>query len=136
MALNTSRVTSLATPGVAAAATARPASGGRNVASVTGAPLEGAGFSPHIGINDNRLVRYDEDLHFDFDEGAEPEQQGTPFIIRASNGFKVEAADETSENSGGAFLDMLTRGVGTYENTMRVTRPGAVRPGSVMNYLF
>ena len=136
MALNTSRVTSIATPGVAAAATARPASGGRNVASVNSGPLEGVGFSPNIGINDNRLLRYDEETRFDFEGESEPEQRGTPFIIRASSGFKAELADEATADTGHAFLNLVMRGVSIYEYTMQVTRPGAVRPGSVMNYLF
>lgn len=137
MALNTNRVTSLATPGVAAAATGRPASGGRNIANASGQPLEAAGFAENIGINDNRLLRYDEDLHFDFDDQSEPEQRGTPFIIRAASGFKAEAVDEGhSSDGGGVFLAMVVRGIGTYEHNMQVTAPGAVRPGSVMNYRF
>lgn len=137
MALNTNRVTSLATPGIAAAATGRPASGGRNIANATGQPLEATGFAGNIGISDNRLLRYDEDLHFDFEDNSEPEQRGTPFIIRAAAGFKAEAVDEgLADDTGGAFLAMVVRGVGTYEHNMRVTAPGAVRPGSVMNYRY
>ncbi|WP_173981172.1 hypothetical protein [Magnetospirillum sp. UT-4] len=121
-----------------AAATARPASGGRNVASVNVGALEEAGFSPQIGINDNRLFRYDEERSFDFSERREPEQKATPFIIRATNGFRVDEVDDgqSASSGGGAFLDMVMRGVGTYENNMRITTPGTVRPGSVLNYLY
>lgn len=137
MALNSTRVTSLATPGVAAAATGRPMSGGRNVAGANGQPLEAMGFAADIGISDNRLLRYDDDLRFDFDHQGEPENRGTPFIIRSASGFRAEAVDEaTGSDGGGAFLSMLMLGVGTYERNMRVTAPGAVRPGSVMNYQY
>lgn len=137
MALNTSRVTSLATPGIAAAATGRPMSGGRNVAGATGQPLEAMGFAADIGISDNRLLRYDDDLHFDFSQQGEPEHRGTPFIIRSASGFKAEAVDEaTNTDADGTFLSMVVLGVSTYERNMRVTAPGAVRPGSVMNYQY
>lgn len=137
MALNTSRVTSIANPGVTAAATARPASGGRNVASQSASPLEESGFSPQIGNHENRLLRYDEEMRFDFSDNPEPEKRGTPFVMRADAGFKAETVDQATQPSrAGVFLDMLARGVSTYERTMRVTMPGAVRPGSVMNYLY
>jgi hypothetical protein len=137
MALNTNRVTSLATPGIAAAATGRPMSGGRNVAGASGQPLEAMGFAADIGISDNRLLRYDDDLHFDFNQQGETGHRGTPFIVRSAAGFRAEAVDEVSNGDGGeTFLSMVMQGVGTYERNMRVTAPGAVRPGSVMNYQY
>lgn len=136
MALNSNRVTTLATPGLAAAATGRPASGGRNVATANGLPLEAAGFSPQIGINDNRLLRYEEDLHFEFGDQPQSQPRGTPFVIRAATGFKAETAEEAAGGeTGGVFLSMVLRGIGTYERNMRVTSGETVRPGSVMNYL-
>ena len=137
MALGTNKVSAIASPGMAAAATARPASGGRNVASV-GPGVEGAGFSPQIGVNDNRLWRFDEETQFEFEQQSEQQQQATPFIIRASNGFKVEEADEANggNSGGGVFLDTMLRGIGIYESNMRRTTPGAVRPGSVLNYRY
>lgn len=136
MALNTSRVTNIATPGVAAA-TARPASGSRNVASAHGTPLEEVGFAPQVGLGDNRFLRDDGEMRFGFDDKHQPERRGAdPFLARAASGFKAEAADEASTASYGSFLDKVVRGIGTYEYTMRITTPGAVRPGSVMNYLY
>lgn len=134
MALGTSKVSAIASPGMAAAATARPVSGGRNVAS-TGR-VEGTDFSPQIEINDNRLWRFDEERSFDLDRDDSREEQATPFIARAYNGFKVEEAEDAMEanNSGRVFLDALTRGIGIYEANIRLTTPGAVRPGSVLNY--
>lgn len=137
MALGSNKVSAIASPGMAAAATARPASGGRNVASV--APgVEGAGFSPQIGVNDNRLWRFDEETQFEFEREPDQQQQATPFIIRAANGFKVEEAEESTDagGSGKVFLDAVLRGIGIYESNMRRTTPGAVRPGSVLNYRY
>jgi hypothetical protein len=138
MALGTNKVSAMGSPGMSAAATARPASGGRNVATSSGAPLESAIFSPQIGINDNRLLRYDEEMRFGADDRREPEQHATPFIIRATNAFKAEEVDEVINGGSGegSFLGMVMRGVGTYERNMRVTTPGAVRPGSVLNYVY
>jgi hypothetical protein len=121
---------------MAAAATARPASGGRNVASVSGS-VEGAGFNPQIGVNDNRLWRFDEERTFDLERDNQQQERATPFIIRAANGFRVEEAEESADGGGGTvFLDAVLRGVGIYETNMRRTMPGAARPGSVMNYRF
>lgn len=126
----------MASPGMAAAATARPASGGRNVASVSG-PAEGAGFSAQIGVNDNRLLRYDDEFSFDSHDQKQQQQWGTPLIVQAATGFQVEVTEAASTNDNmGKFLDYVMRGVATYEQNMRITTPGAVRPGSVMNYLF
>lgn len=137
MALGTNKVSALAAPGMAAAATARPASGGRNVASVSGGPAEAAGFSTQIGVSDNRLLRYDEELDFGFSEHRDPDRQGTPFMARSASSFRAELADEaTGGESASVFMDYVMRGVGTYEHNMRVTTPGSVRPGSVLNYLY
>jgi hypothetical protein len=122
---------------MAAAATARPISGGRNVASVTGGPLEASGFSEQIGVNDNRMWRYDDEREFDFEGEGQQQKYATPFIIRSSNGFKVDEAEEaTDPGSGYAFLNEILRGVGVYENNMRVISPGAVRRGSVLNFRY
>ena len=137
MALGTHKVSALATPGMTAAATARPASGGRNVASVSGVPAEEAVFSSQIGVNDNRLLRYDEELDFGFSEHHDPDRHGTPFMARAASSFQAELADEaTGGGASGLFMVYVQRGVGTYEHNMRVTTPGSVRPGSVLNYLY
>lgn len=135
MALGTNKVSAIASPGMAAAATARPASGGRNVASVGGG-VEGTGFSLQIGVNDNRLWRFDDERQFDLERDQQhQQQQATPFIVRSSNGFRVDEAEESADagGTGKVFLDMVLRGVGIYESNMRRTTPGAVRPGSVLN---
>jgi hypothetical protein len=138
MALGTGKVSAIASPGMAAAATARPISGGRNVASVTGGPLEEMGFSSQIGVNDNRMWRYDDEREFDSEDEGQSQQRATPFIIRSTNGFRVDEADEATADSstGYTFLDEILRGIGVYENNMRVISPGAVRRGSVLNFRF
>lgn len=135
MALGTSKVSAIASPGMAAAATARPASGGRNVASV-GRGVEGADFSPQIEINDNRLWRFDEEREFDSDREQNKKEQATPFISRSYNGFKVGETEETADSGGAGrvFMDTMIRAIGIYEANIRLTTPGAVRPGSVLNY--
>jgi len=122
---------------MSAAATARPASGGRNVASVSSTAPEEAVFSSQIGVNDNRLLRYDEELDLSFSEHRDPDAHGTPFMSKAASSFQAELADEaTGGGSSSVFMDYVMRGVGTYEHNMRVTTPGSVRPGSVLNYLY
>lgn len=135
MALGTNKVSAIASPGMAAAATARPVSGGRNVASSSRGVVD-ADFSPQIEINDNRLWRFDEERSFDTDREEHPEEQATPFIARAYNGFKVEEAEDAAEagGAGRVFLNTVLRAIGIYEANIRLTTPGAVRPGSVLNY--
>lgn len=137
MALGTHKVSALATPGMSAAATARPASGGRNVASVSSTAPEEAVFSSQIGVSDNRLLRYDEELDLGFSDHRDSDARGTPFMSKAASSFQAELADEaTGGGSSSLFMDYVMRGVGTYEHNMRVTTPGSVRPGSVLNYLY
>lgn len=135
MALGTSRVSALASPGMAAAATARPVSGGRNVAS-TGRGVVDADFSPQIEINDNRLWRFDEERSFDSEQEESPQEHATPFIARAHSGFQVEEAEDAADagGAGRVFLDTFIRAIGVYEANIRLTTPGLVRPGSVLNY--
>lgn len=137
MALGTHKVSALATPGMSAAATARPASGGRNVASVSSTAPEEAVFSSQIGVSDNRLLRYDEELDLGFSDHRDSDARSTPFMSKAASSFQAELADEASGGgSSSLFMDYVMRGVGTYEHNMRVTTPGSVRPGSVLNYLY
>lgn len=135
MALGTSKVSAIASPGMAAAATARPVSGGRNVASSARGVVD-TDFSPQIEINDNRLWRFDEERSFDTEPEERREKQATPFIARAYNGFKVEEAEDAADagGAGRVFLDTVVRAISIYEANTRLTTPGAVRPGSVLNY--
>lgn len=135
MALGTNKLSAIASPGMAAAATARTVSGGRNVASV-GRGVEESGFSPQIEINDNRMWRFDDERTFDFNRERRREEQATPFIARSYNGFRVEDAEDVGDTGGAGrvFLDTLIRAIGIYEANMRLFTPGAMRPGSVLNF--
>lgn len=135
MALGSSKVSAIASPGMAAAATARTVSGGRNVASV-GRGVEGTDFSPQIEVSDNRLWRFDEERSFDLNRDNHRDEQATPFIARSYNGFKVEETEDTADTGSGGrvFLDAMMRAISIYEANTRLTTPGAVRPGSVLNY--
>ncbi len=136
MALNASKVSANAAPSMVAAATARPASGGRNVASSRD-PLEEVGFSAQVGISDNKLWRYDEETQFDADGESNPQNRDRPFFIMPLRPvFMAETVEEAGELAGSerVFLSAVLRGIGVYEAYMRITTPGGVRTGSVLNY--
>lgn len=137
MALGTNKVAAVSSSGLVAAS-ARPASGGRNVASVSRDPLGEAEFSAQLGINDNSILLYDEERAETEQRKKRQEKRGTPFMVRAAWGFTVEEIDDTLDHKGPAkiFLAILLHGIETYESNMRLTTPGAVRPGSVVNYLY
>jgi hypothetical protein len=44
--------------------------------------------------------------------------------------------DDPSESSATRCRDQVLRRIGIYEQSIRITSPTTVRPGSVMNYLF
>lgn len=134
MALGTNKLSAIASPGMAAAATARTVSGGRNVASV-GRDVEASGFAPHIEVNDNRLWRFDEE-HADLGRDQRRDEHAGGFVSRPYSGFRVEDVEEVADTGGAGrvFLDALMRAIGIYEANMRLFTPGAVRPGSVMNF--
>ena len=140
MALSTKQVGSAASSNVAAA-TARIGGGGRNVASATRGDVEKLDFSPNIGVNGEQTLRFQQDtgdLNPDGRGNSKNRQEGfTPLLTR--NAINIELEDTNDRNSDGSFKLMLSdivRGVGTYEENMRVTSPASVKPGSVMNYLF
>lgn len=139
MALGTNKIGAVAQPGVTAAATARPLSGGRNVASQSAAAIEALDFTQQIGVNDNAILRREQDMWLGGDgRRRRDEHEGaTPFVFRAASSFQVDEVEETMPQSeGGTFLAQVMQGVGAYEANMRVTTPGTVRPGSVLNYLY
>ncbi|HTH16662.1 MAG TPA: hypothetical protein VL974_08425 [Magnetospirillum sp.] len=137
MALGTGRVSAVAAPGMAAAATARPLSGGRNVASVSGG-VEGADFSPQIGVDDNRLWRYDDEQTPDFGQQKKQDDQATPFVSRLATAFQVGDTEESTEAGGAGRISLfqMIYGIAMYEANLKITMAGGVRPGSVLNSLF
>jgi hypothetical protein len=142
MALGTNKITASATTGVAAAASSRVGTGGRNVASVSQYRVEDLSFAPNIGVNEESMLHYQDQSKFEGGGGGRKRQeergtQFTPLITRGAFGFKVEEAEEaTLAGEAPVFLTDVMRGVGTYESNMRATSPITVRPGSVMNYMY
>ncbi len=138
MALSARQVGAAAASGVAAA-TVRVGSGGRNVASSSRPDVERTDYSQQVGFNDESLLRFQQDgqLNPDGRRQRDPRDSATPLLNRAALGFSVESANEnTGDGTSRMFLSEVMRGVGSYEENMRITSPATVKPGSVMNYLF
>ena len=140
MALSARQIGSATASGIAAA-TVRVGNGGRNVASATRADVEKMDFSPHLGVNGEQILSFQQDTGQLNPDGRrqsrDPRDGFTPLLARSASLSSIDAADEA--NSGDPskiFLNEVIRGIGTYEENMRVTSPAAVKPGSVMNYLF
>lgn len=139
MALGTQKVTAVSAPGMAAAATSRLGSGGRNVASVSKGPVEDASFSSQIGTNDNSLYRYEDELDLSFGEKQQEEarREYTPLMTRQANGFRVDEAEEILGSGGDStFRNEVIRGAGLYERTLSITAHGTVKRGSILNYMY
>lgn len=138
MALNASRVSPQTTPGVAAAATARTVSGGRNVAHSNQSPVESTSFLGGMGVTDGNLFRYEEEGDFDLGHKQKRQHHATPFIFHNASAFKVDEVLESMEDTEifSAFLSDIVHGVSVYERNLVASRPNSVRCGSVMNYLF
>ncbi|MDA8230986.1 MAG: hypothetical protein M0006_06585 [Magnetospirillum sp.] len=135
MALSANKVSAVAAPGMAAAATARPLSGGRGVAAENQSPVEAPGFAQQISANDNAILRYDDQNGTGSGGGQYRNPNPDPFLNRAGVGFTIE--DTNSSAAVGNFsLSDLRRVVGIYEYNVRITSPDTVRPGSVLNRLY
>ena len=138
MALGANRISSLAASSFAAAS-ARPFSGGRGIASATQGAVESADFSANINVNDNGILHYDDQGQTDANgQKRESGQQGTPFMSRSAFAFMVDGLDLAGDSASGTestFLSNVVRGLATYENNLRVTNPATVRSGAVMNLL-
>lgn len=141
MALSTKQVSAVSASGVAAA-TARIGSGGRNVASTSRDDVERLDYAHQTGLGEETLLRYQQDSSVSPDGGRQRDQrerQDTP-LWRSAFGKILLAGASNDEDSSHAlptlFLDQVLRGIGVYEQSIRITSPNTVRPGSVMNYLF
>ncbi|RAU21333.1 hypothetical protein CU669_14280 [Paramagnetospirillum kuznetsovii] len=140
MALSTKQVGSAASSSVAAA-TARIGNGGRNVASTTRGDVEKLDFNPNLGVNGEQILRFQQEsgnLNPDGKRGSRENRDGfTPLLNRGNLGIELDNTDDhNADGSPKLFLDQVLRGIGSYEENMRVTSPASVKPGSVMNYLF
>ncbi len=135
MALSASRIGALVGNGLAAAATARPMSGGRGVASANLSPVETSEFSANVGVNDYAIVHYDDQNGLDADSRRrQAPQSAAPFVGRSSFGLKVEDPSQDSDSDdGGTFLSDVLHGVGVYENNLRIIAGNQARTGTTLN---
>ena len=135
MALSASRIGPLVGNGLAAAATARPMSGGRGVASATLSPVETSEFSANIGVNDYAIVHYDDENGLDSNgRRRQAPQSAAPFLSGGSFGLKVEdPSQDGGSPGGGALLSDVLYGVGIYENNLRIIAGSQVRSGTTLN---
>ncbi len=135
MAMSSSRISALAGSGLAAAAAARPATGGRGIASAAQSPVEQSSFSQQIGFNDN--IVYDDQGNLDADGRRRQTPQGTtPFVARAASGYHLGETDDSDDGNGSSFLTDVMHGIGVYEENARIVSPGAVHAGAVLNRLY
>jgi len=141
MALSTKQISAVSASGVAAA-TARIGSGGRNVASTSREDVERIDYAHQTGLGDESFLRYQQEAGVSPDGGRQRDsrdRQNTP-LWRSEFGKLLLADSAQDDTLPGAvpspFLDQILRGIGSYEQSIRITSPTTVRPGSVMNYLF
>jgi hypothetical protein len=118
-----------------AAATARPASGGRGVASEKQA-VEMSTFTGQIGVGDQALA-YDEQPDVNADARRRSGHQGSSnaFLSRLANSFQATSEESAPGYVAPVHLHDVLRGVTQYEFTQRVAQ-GMVRPGSSVNQFF
>lgn len=141
MALSTKQVGSAsAAASSVAAATTRIGHGGRNVASSTRPDVERLDYTQHMGLNEESILRFQQENGINPDGGRRQSKDRGGFAPQTSLRI-FEYGTDTSEDgsdptSSRIFLNDVLRGVGTYEQNIRITSPGSVKPGSVMNYLF
>ncbi|CCG40283.1 hypothetical protein [Magnetospirillum molischianum] len=139
MALSTKQVSAISVSGVAAA-TARIGSGGRNVASTSREDVERLDYAHQTGLGDETFLRYQQEANVSPDGGRQRDRQNPPlWRSEFSRFFLSDSAiddDDSSNSLPPLFLDQVLRGIGSYEQSIRITSPHTVRPGSVMNYLF
>jgi len=141
MALGTQKISALASPGMAAAATAHPFSGGRGVAAANQSPVEALNFSTQINVNDNGIVHYDDEggLNPDGQRRRSPASQGTqtPFMARRSLAYAAISMDTAQGDNSATtvFSDLMARGIRGYERTQGLVQADLAPTGSTINQL-
>jgi len=140
MALSTRQV-GAATSGVAAA-TVRVGTGGRNVASVSREDVERIDFAQQAGLGDETLLRFEQDGWLNPDGGGQSGRRDSssswtggsfaPIAVPPAEDQQRAVQDDGPRPS----LLQLLRGIGSYEQSIRVVSPAVSRPGSVMNVLY
>lgn len=138
MALTTKQIGSVTAAGVAAATT-RIGNGGRNVASTSSPVVERPDYAQHMGLNEESILRFQQESGLNPDGSRQKKDNRGAFTPQTSlrmYGYGTDNTEDALESSGSRlFLTDILRGVGSYEDNIRITSPGSVKPGSVMNYL-
>jgi hypothetical protein len=93
-----------------------------------------------MGLNQESILRFQQEGGINPDGSRRQRDERGGFAPQTSLRI-FEYGTDTSEDgsdptSSRIFLNDVLRGVGTYEQNIRITSPGSVKPGSVMNYLF
>lgn len=140
MALGTQKVSAMAAPGMAAAATAHPFSGGRGVASAQQAPVESTNFSTQIGVNDNSILHYDDEGSLNPDgqrKQSTARDTQTPFMARRALAYSAISLDSAQGDNSATtvFSDLMARGIRGYERTQSLVNSGLTPSGSTINQL-
>lgn len=118
-----------------AAATARPAAGGRGVASSAQTPVEASDFSANVGVNDNAILHYDDNPAGQQGGRGGNGQSATPFVSRGGLTFQVDSLSEQESGGGGVMFADILHGVGIYEGNLRLLTGAYSRPGGKLNML-
>lgn len=140
MALSTKQIgTATAAASSVAAATTRVGHGGRNVASSTRPDVERLDYAQQTNLNEESILRFQQENGVNPDGGRRQRDGRAPFAPQTSMrlfGYGTDMAEDGADaGSGKLFLNDFMRGIGTYEESLRIVSPGTPKPGSVMNYL-
>ena len=141
MALGTQKVSAMAAPGMAAAATAHTFGGARGVAAANQSPVEASNFSMSVGVNDNAIYHYDEEGGLNPDEqrrnSGSPRHTQTPFMSRRALAYSAISMDsqQGDNSSTTVFSDLMARGIRGYARTQGLVQTDIAPSGSTINQL-
>ena len=140
MALGTQKVSAMAAPGMAAAATVHPFSGGRGVSAALQSPVEAANFATNIGVNDNSILHYDDEGSLNPDgqrKESAPRGTQTPFMARRALAYSAISMDTSQGDNAPTtvFSDLMARGIQGYMRTQSLVHSEIAPAGSTINQL-
>ncbi len=141
MALGTQKISAFAAPGMAAAATAHPLSGGRGIASASQSPVEASSFSASVNVNDNGILHYDDENGLNPDDqrrnGSSPRGTQTPFMARRALAYSAISLDTHQGDNAPTtlFSALLAKGIRGYERSQALAQTVMAPVGSTINQL-
>ncbi len=140
MALSAQKVSAVASPGLAAAATVHSFGGARGVASAQQSPVESSNPASFVGVNDNSIMRYEDEGGLNPDgRGKQSFRQGpqTPYMSRSALVFYAGLLDQTDQGASLAstpvFGDYVSRSIQGYERAQNLVNSPWARQGSSIN---